>query len=151
MIANGRGRRGVLLAMALSALAPGSAGAQGTPWERQVGKRLERAAAVVAAQGYGDARQSWSGALNADESASFAVALEAGVSYAIVGACDDDCAHLRLVLSRGGSDVAVDRGAGSVTVIRFTPRIAMGYDVKVTMSDCRTSPCWYGIALYRRR
>ena len=77
------------------------------------------------------------------------VALEAGVSYAIVGACDDDCGGLRIVLTRGGSDVAIDRGAGNVTVVRFTPRITTSYDVKVTMSDCAVSPCWYGLAVHR--
>lgn len=88
------------------------------------------------------------GVLNAEESAWFAVTLSAGVSYSIVGVCDNDCSKLQLVLTTPDhNELAIDRRSENFPVLRFTPRDTRVFHVKIVMEMCQVSPCWYGVAV----
>lgn len=140
-------RVAVALSLTSVFVAP-AARAQGDRWERQVRDQLERAAASLSARGPGQSFAPRLGVLNAEESESFTLTLQAGVSYIVVGTCDEDCERLGLVLSDLSShDLAADRASENAPVVRLTPRETASYRVKAVMEDCRMNPCRYGVAL----
>ncbi len=139
----------VTVALALaSVFATPAALAQGDRWERQVRGQLERAMASLGARGAGKSVAARVGTLNTDESESFALTLQAGVSYIVMGTCDEDCERLGLVVSDLLShDLAADRASENAPIVRLTPRQTASYRVKVVMESCRMNPCRYGVAL----
>jgi hypothetical protein len=141
-------RSAAAVALALGLLVPTPARAQGDRWERQVRGQLERAAASLGAGGAARSLATHSGVLDTDESESLTLRLRAGVSYVVVGTCDEDCERLGLVLSDLSShDLAADRASENAPVIRVTPRQTAPYRVKVVMERCRINPCRFGVAL----
>ena len=120
---------------------PARAQGEGDRWVRQVRAQLERAKASLGTK----ARV---GTLDTGESESFTLTLQAGVSYTVVGTCDEDCERLGLVLSDLSShDLAADRTSENAPVVRLTPPQTASYRVKVVMERCRMNPCRFGIAL----
>jgi hypothetical protein len=139
-----------VVAATLTAGAPPSARAQATRWERQVREQLRRTVGTldVRRSGAGQPDSTWTGTLNGEESATFSVRLLRGVSYSILGVCDNDCDRLQLVLSTPTrNELVVDRRGEAFPTLRFTPRETMVYRVKVVMDSCRMNPCWFGVAV----
>ena len=129
------------------ALLPSQGLAQGKRWQRQVRAQLERTLSALEGS-HGQSRVLRMGPLNTEESESLTVEMKAGTAYDIVGACDEDCSSLHLLLSTAtGSDVAVDRSSENLPVLQFTPAQSGSYRIKVTLAACRVNPCWYGVAL----
>jgi len=92
----------------------GTAAAQANRWQRQVQEQLERVSP--------HARTTKTGVLNLEESEWFAVTLTAGVSYSIIGVCDNDCSSLQLVLATPDrNELVTDRRGENFPVVRFTP------------------------------
>ena len=141
--------RGTLAGVLLVLIAlPGSALAQAKRWERQVRAQLDRTVAALQGSSPGSARILTVGPLNTEESQSLVIQLQSGATYEIVGTCDEDCSDLHLWLSTGsGDDVAVDRSSENHPVLRFRPRAAGTYRVRVAMAACRVNPCWFGVAI----
>lgn len=136
---------GVLVA--LTAL-PAPALTQGKRWERQVRAQLDRTITALQGSSPSAARILTIGPLNMEESESLVIQMQAGITYDIVGACDEDCSDLHLLLSTAsGNDMAVDRSSENLPVLRFRPRDSGSYRVRVTMAACRVSPCWFGVAI----
>lgn len=132
---------------ALTAL-PSPALTQGKRWERQVRAQLDRTITALQGSSSGAARILSVGPLNMDESESLVMQMQAGITYDIVGACDEDCSELHLLLSTAsGNDMAVDRASENLPIVRFRPRESGSYRVRVTMEGCRVSPCWFGVAI----
>jgi len=141
--------RAVLLAVALAGFSPEGASAQGNRWERRVADELRRAGGTLRFKGFARPQATRIGPLNNEESESFAVTLEAGVSYALIGVCDNDCSRLELVLATATrSELAAARASENVPFLQFTPRQTMSYRVKAVMAACRMNPCWYGVGVY---
>jgi hypothetical protein len=133
-----------LCAAILLALASRAAPAQTNRWERQVQQQLQRVSP--------HAKTTKMGALNLEESEWFAVTLTAGVSYSILGVCDNDCSRLQLVLTTPDrNELATDRRGENFPVVRFTPPETRVFRVKVVMDACLVSPCWYGVAVVERQ
>jgi len=129
-------------------------------WSRQVHDQLQRALTVAHAQVAESALLHVAesallhkeGTLNQEESASFTVTLREGVSYSILGVCDEDCARLRLVLATlANSELALDRTSENFPVLQFTPSVTAQYRIRVGMEECRVNPCWYGAGVIRSR
>lgn len=132
-----------LVAVLAVALVPATVVAQTTRWERQVQQQLERVSP--------HARATKTGVLNVEESEWFAVTLSAGVSYAIMGVCDNDCSRLQLVLATPDrNELVTDRRGENFPVVRFMPAETRAFRVKVVMEGCQVSPCWYGVAVVER-
>ena len=147
----GRMARTAVVVVALLAPRPGHA--QSNRWEHQVADQLRRAVATLGDQSAGRGRPELSriAPFNDEESESFTAPLQAGVPYAVIGVCDNDCTSLHLVLANAAnSEVAADRASENVPVLHFTPPETARYRVKVTMAACQMNPCWYGVAVYRR-
>ena len=142
--------RGAWIAAMCSAGASGAAVAQANRWEQQVRDQLERALTTLGVKPSERAAATRTGVLNAEESEWFAVTLERGVSYSIIGVCDNDCAWLQLVLTTPDrNEIATDRSGENFPVLRFTPTETRPFHVKVVMEVCQVSPCWYGVAVAR--
>ena len=133
-----------LLAAVVVALVPTTLVAQTNRWQRQVQEQLERVSP--------HARTTKTGVLNLEESEWFAVTLTAGVSYSIIGVCDNDCSSLQLVLATPDrNELVTDRRGENFPVVRFTPPETRVFRVKVVMDACLVSPCWYGVAVVERQ
>ncbi len=110
--------------------------------------QLERAIASLGAKRAVRSLTARVGTLDTDESQSFTLTLQAGVSYIVVGTCDEDCERLSLVLSDLSShDLAADRASENAPVVRLVPHQTASYRVKVVMESCRMNPCRFGVAL----
>ena len=143
--------RFLLVATALIC-ASGTVAAQTNRWERQVQDQLQRTLTTLGGDLSGHTTPTKTGVLNAEESEWFAVTLSAGVSYAIVGVCDNDCSRLQLVLTTPDrNELATDRRGENFPVVRFTPPETRLFRVKVVMDACLVSPCWYGVAVVERQ
>ncbi len=139
-----------LVVAAVLACGSGTAAAQTNRWEGQVRDQLQRTLTSLGVAGAERPAAVRTGVLNAEESEWFAVTLSAGVSYAIVGVCDNDCSSLQLVLATPDRhELAIDRQSENFPVVRFTPTETRVFRVKVVMEACRVSPCWYGVAVTR--
>jgi hypothetical protein len=141
-------RTAVAIACGPTLLVATVARAQEDRWERHVRGQLERAAASLGPRGDVRSVATHAGMLNTDEADWFTLRLHAGISYVVVGTCDEDCTRLGLVLSDGTShELAADRGSDHAPVVRVTPRETASYRVKAVMERCRMNPCRYGIAV----
>lgn len=141
----------VLPMVALMVL-PSAVQAQSSRWERQVQRYVRETTRKLSDQGFEQAGESRSGALNTRESTSFTVTLQAGDTYVVTGACDDDCKELDLALyAANGYEVDAAREAGNGPILRVTPRETMAYRVKVIMASCRMNPCSFGVAVFHTR
>lgn len=88
------------------------------------------------------------GSLRESSSETLTVDLEAGVSYLILGVCDEDCDDLDLELFQGSTAVDEDMGSDDFPVVRVEPSADRTYRLRVTMASCDEAPCRYGIAVY---
>jgi hypothetical protein len=142
-----RHRRAVLLALLL---APSAAGAQ-SRWQRQVQAHIDQTSATLSATGYIQVPGRWMGALDNGETASDTLTLSAGVTYVLLGVCDDDCKALELGLfAANGYEVDAARRSGNGPIVRVTPRETAPYRFTVRMTGCGMNPCWYGVRAFRR-
>lgn len=132
-------------------LAPVAAVGQGR-WERQVRAHLAQASATLTISAYVVTPGGRTGMLNNSETAADTVTLAAGFTYVLVGVCDDDCRGLELGLfAANGYEVDAARRAGNAPIVRVTPRETQRFRFTIRMTGCGMNPCWYGVAVYRRR
>lgn len=140
-----------LVVLVIAACGPAALVAQ-SRWERQVDDRLRRALNTVQPHDAAAPPVTKSGMLNEEESASFVVTLVGGVSYAILGVCDDDCVRLQLVLATPtNNDLALERNSESFPILQFTPTETTRYRIRVVMDRCRMNPCWYAVGIASQR
>jgi hypothetical protein len=141
-----RHRCAVVLALLL---APSAAAAQ-SRWQRQVQAHGDQTSATLTATGYTPVSGRWSGALDNGETASDTVTLSAGVSYVLLGVCDDDCRGLELGLfAATGYEVDAAHRSGNAPIVRVTPRETARYRFTVRMTGCGVNPCWYEVRAFR--
>lgn len=75
--------------------------------------------------------------------------LFAGRPFLIVGVCDNDCSDVDLVLeNQEGVELASDRAADDLPLIRFTPSTTTTYWLKPIMHTCGVDHCGYGIGVF---
>ncbi len=142
----------VLVAAVVLVCAARTAVAQANRWEQQVQDQLRRTLTTLGVKESERPAATKTGILNAEESEWFAVTLSGGVSYSIVGVCDNDCSKLQLVLTTPDrNELATDRRSENFPVLRFTPRETRVFYVKIVMEACQVSPCWYGVAVTKGR
>src|SRR5207237_9511407 len=138
---------GAVLAWADLRLSPAPARAQGggSRWERQIREYLRRTTAAFSEQGFQPTGEPKVALLLVDQSEWFTIMMHAGTSYTLVALCDNDCSGLDLVLYGTGRNEIEATRATPVPMIKVTPRATMSYRVKLTLTSCAVSPCWYGI------
>ena len=118
-------------------------------FERQVRDQLDRVGQNLAKKGFTLTTQVYTGQLNDEKNEEVTVKLRAGVSYAIVGVCDEDCDDLDIVLYNAnhrevGSDIADD----DVPVVEIRPDRDGTFTARAVMANCKADPCTYGLGLF---
>jgi hypothetical protein len=144
-------RNVILSAVGLSLLGV-SGGAQAQDqWTRQVSTLLDQAATIATDRGMRRTHTPYIGSLREGATSSHTLQLNAGVSYSLIGVCDNDCSDfdLRLFDSRGRM-VAEDVLTDDTPVLNVTGNGGT-YTVRAIMTDCSSEPCRYGIGVYGSR
>jgi hypothetical protein len=137
----------VLVGIAL--VAPTPAEAQETRWARQVSGQLNRYSDLLSDKGYRLTQEIMNGSLGDDQSDSFSLELVEGRSYALLGVCDEDCSDLDLrLLDEDGNEIDADVEADDYPVVEVRPRRTARFRVRVIMTTCSTSPCFYGVGVF---
>ena len=73
------------------------------------------------------------------------VALNAGASYFVLGACDNECTDLDIeIIDQRGAVVASDLSDTDFPQVSFTPASAGIYTVRIMMQACSIAPCFAG-------
>lgn len=75
--------------------------------------------------------------------------LKAGHTYMIQAYCDQDCRDIDLTLyDNNGNQIDLDVQQDDLPLVTVTPRYSARFRYKVTMADCRITPCTYMVAVY---
>jgi hypothetical protein len=92
-----------------------------------------------------------SGSLEERRSETHDIRLRGGRSYAILGACDNDCGDLDLFLvDDDGNEIDSDTSADDFPVVRYSPRRNGNFRVRIRMYECDTEPCFFAVGIYSR-
>jgi len=82
---------------------------------------------------------------------SFSFRLRQGETYKIVSACDSDCKDLDLTLyDDNNNKISDDMGSDDMPIVEVTPKWTADFTLKVKMYDCKSNPCYYGIAIFSK-
>ena len=139
-----------LVVAALGCAAVSDAQAQNS-FQQQVRNYLTRAAQNLVSNGYHADRDPVTGSLNGGARENYMIQLQAGVAYAIVGVCDNDCTDVDLRIWDGnGTKLAEDILTDDTPVLQFTSTTTGQYRVSVEMATCSTNPCYWGFQVFRR-
>lgn len=75
----------------------------------------------------------------------FSANLRGGVSYRIIGACDNECTDLDLELrDAAGAVVASDVAPTDFPIVNITPPADGAYSVRIILKTCTIAPCYVG-------
>lgn len=138
------------VAFALSVAAAGSAQSQ-TPqaFVTQLQGYLNQYSGEFLNSGYSTFGAFQTSNLNDDGRGTHTAMLQAGMRYAIVAVCDQDCTDLDLSLSGpGGGSVGSDFAMDDHPTLRFVAPLTGTYTLTVIMATCNRAPCYYGVQLY---
>ncbi|XWK89163.1 MAG: hypothetical protein U7127_03585 [Phormidium sp.] len=117
----------------------------------QVRTQLIRVVRSAGYGGYGLTHEPFIGDLGNGGEDDLNLNLKAGVSYAIVGVCDQDCSDLDLkIYDDNGNVVASDVQKDDFPVVKVEPRWNARFRLKIYMPSCRNAPCRYGIGVFGR-
>jgi len=74
--------------------------------------------------------------------------LVAGYEYGLAVLCDDLCKNIDLTLTDGsGRKIAVDQDIARATHLEVIPAQKQRYKARVTMSNCSSNPCLWGLVV----
>jgi hypothetical protein len=75
--------------------------------------------------------------------------LEPGMSYAILGVCDDDCRNIDLDLyNESGRLIDSDHQFDDKPLVKVSPNRTAVFQLKITIPSCATHRCTYGIGVF---
>ena len=136
-----------LIVVAVLALAHTATGQN--QFERQVRAQLDRVGESLAKKGFLLTTQVYTGELDDERNEDVTVRLRAGVNYAIVGVCDEDCDDLDIVLlTAGGRELTSDVQDDDVPVVEIRPDADGTFTARAVMANCKANPCSYGLGLF---
>ena len=143
--------RPMLLALAIGVAVSTDATAQGNQYQQQIQNQINQASTLVKSQGYNPDRTPMMGSLNDDAEESVMINLNAGMHYAMVGVCDNDCTDVDLQLFGGDSTkLAEDVDTDDKPVLQFVAPYTGQYRMKVLMPSCNQNPCYYGVQVFMK-
>jgi|GEM_PF-1363901 len=121
-------------------------------YEAQVKTKLE---AIKLLAGLGDYEQIYDNYINLMEGGmvdNLKIPLDAGVNYAIIGVCDQDCTDLDFILyDDNGNQIGTDREVDNFPVVTVNPRWSATFTLKVDMYQCGHAPCYFGVGVFGER
>jgi hypothetical protein len=127
------------------------AGASDQRWVEQVQARILKEAEVLARDGFRPVMRARIDMTQRSDARRYVVRLEAGATYAMIGACDLDCRHVALeILDDQRQPMTASREEAAVVILSGTPDRAGHYEVELTMPGCRERNCHAGFVVMRR-
>ncbi len=130
-------------------LTPTPARADYRDFINDVGEQLERYAIASGLGGYSLTHEPFIDVLDRGHSDYITINLSADTSYGIVGVCDRDCRDLDISLyDSRGNRIASDLEDDDIPTITINPSRSGTYRVRVDMTTCNTSNCYYGIGVF---
>ncbi len=141
-----------LLALALGCALATEAAAQ-VSYQQQISAALRAAAGRVSLRSAQPDGQPLMGVLPGGKSDNTRfVELRAGVHYAIVGVCDDNCSDVDLrIFGPSGAKVAEDVQQNATPTLEFTAPAAGRYRLAIEMVACSANPCAWGVQVLAAR
>ncbi|MEJ0061470.1 MAG: hypothetical protein WDM79_18755 [Terricaulis sp.] len=71
--------------------------------------------------------------------------LRRGVSYRILGVCDNECSDVDIeVLDSSGAVVGSDVLADDIPIVNVQPGSDTSYNVRIMLKNCTVAPCYVG-------
>lgn len=123
--------------------------AQTDQWTNQVRAQLLGVALALGLDGYQMTHDPFIGDLGRGGEKDITVNVRAGVSYAIVGVCDNDCRDIDFELyDDNGNLMTSDTEYDDTPIVKFTPRWNARFTIRVIMVSCSNAPCRYGIGSF---
>jgi len=120
-------------------------------YRQTVRNEIGRHESDILSNGYQRDRDLLSGSLRQGAQENTMIQLQAGVSYNIQGACDEDCSDFDLrIFDPSGNQLAEDVGTDDWPRLTFTATSTGQYRMVALMPGCSTSPCYWGAQVYRR-
>lgn len=78
------------------------------------------------------------------------VRLRAGQAYAFIGACDNECNNIDLIVEdSSGTQIKADVLPDDYPLVDFTPQADGVYTVRIQLKTCSIGPCYVGVRLVR--
>jgi hypothetical protein len=123
--------------------------AQTDRWTNQVRSQLLSLALAAGFDGNSLTHEPFIGDLGNGGEADITLNVRSGVSYAIVGVCDNDCRDMDLKLyDDNGNLISSDTQRDDTPLVRVTPRWNARFTIRVIMANCSNAPCRYGIGFF---
>ncbi len=119
-------------------------------YEDQVKTRLAAGALVCSLGGY-EVTSTHIDTLRRNGRDTLSLTLRSRSNYKIIGACDDDCTDLDLILyDENDREVARDEKTDDVPIVDVSPRWDADFTLRVHLYACKTEKCVYGVLLCKR-
>jgi hypothetical protein len=113
--------------------------------------KLAQELAHLSSQDFHEAAKPQIEAVQRGKSTSFPLKLDAGVTYALVGACDKDCTHVVISLEAADGRVLMRSPERHHTVIvSGTPEQSGRYTAVLSAPSCSDDDCYVGLLLLRK-
>jgi hypothetical protein len=79
------------------------------------------------------------------------VSLRGGQTYGFIGACDNECSNVDLILEdASGAQIKTDVLTDDYPLVDFTPQADGVYTLRIQLKACTIAPCYVGARLVRR-
>lgn len=136
----------------LACFAATSASAQSSDYRQQLDQQLQKSRELFQGQGYSIAAGPFTGALQAGGKERFTLPVESGVSYKILGICDNDCSDVDLRLfNMNGQNIGEDVTDDDVPIVELQPTGTGTLQLEAHMVTCSNAPCYHAVEVYWKR
>lgn len=144
--------KSVAVLAVVACLAAGPASAQNNEYRQQLDQQLQTSRAQFQGQGYSVAAGPFTGALSAGGKERFTLPVENGVSYKILGICDNDCTNVDLrVFNLNGQNIGEDVTPDDIPIVELQPTGTGTVQLEANMITCSQAPCYHAIEVYWKR
>jgi hypothetical protein len=113
--------------------------------------QFEKVRTEFGSQGLEETHDVYTSTLNAGGTQNVTMTLQAGKTYIIIGACDQDCNDLDLRLyDSNGLLLTSDEKDDDHPLVSVAPTRTAAFTVKVVMTHCSRPPCHFGTQVFGR-
>jgi hypothetical protein len=126
--------------------------AQDANYRAQLDQQLQKSRELFQQQGFSIAAGPFTGALQPGAKERFTLPVQQGVSYKILGVCDNDCSNVDLrVMNLNGQNIGEDTTPDDIPIVELQPTGTGTVQLEATMVTCSQAPCYHAIEVYWKR
>lgn len=123
----------------------------GQDYTAQVKKQLSLVKAAGQSGGWQETHEDKFDNLSQGGANAFTVTLKKGMTYKIIGVCDNDCSDLDMTLyDENNNEISKDQKSDSMPMVEASPKWTGKFYLRTRMYACSNSPCFYGITILGR-